>query len=191
MGNWRLKLSSDKIKPSVANLCTNTTLYRKGFSKQKFDITIYNIQQLICHNQGGENIHWNAQGLFFLRFFFPEWAFYLFSSHTKKGGKALLHYKGLQMYNYTVRSMWSLLGYIIDTDSTSKTRKNYKVLYIYLYIYAKVYTKYTRYIYRSKTRKQISHAKWSVCWLADGMCVYSSMILWQIKYLFHLIVVNS
>lgn len=58
-GDRRLKLSSDriKIKPSVANLCTSTTLYRKGFSKQKFDITIYNIQQLICHNQGGENIH--------------------------------------------------------------------------------------------------------------------------------------
>lgn len=38
-------------------LCTSTTQYRKGFSKPKFDITIYNIQQLICHNQGGENIH--------------------------------------------------------------------------------------------------------------------------------------
>lgn len=38
------------------------------------------------------------------------------------------------MYNYTVRSMWSLLGYIIDTDSTSKTRKTTK-FYIYIYIY--------------------------------------------------------
>lgn len=139
VGDWRLKLSSDKIKikPSVANLCTSTTLYRKGFSKQKFDITIYNIQQLICHNQGGENIHWNAQGFFFLRFFFFFFRvsfFSFFPSHTKKGGKALLHYKGLQMYNYTVRSMWSLLGYIIDTDSTSKTRKTTK-FYIYIYIY--------------------------------------------------------
>lgn len=141
MSNWgsvgdrRLKLSSDKIKikPSVANLCTSTTLYRKGFSKQKFDITIYNIQQLICHNQGGENIHWNAQ-FFFPKIFFSRVSFFLFSSHTKKGGKALLHYKGLQMYNYTVRSMWSLLGYIIDTDSTSKTRKTTK-FYIYIYIY--------------------------------------------------------
>ena len=35
------------------------------------------------------------------------------------------------MYNYTVRSMWSLLGYIIDTDSTSKTRKTTK-FYIYM-----------------------------------------------------------
>lgn len=139
MSNWesvggrRIKLSSDKIKikPSVANLCTSTTLYRKGISKQKFDITIYNIQQLICHNQGGENIHWNAQG-FFSKIFFSE--LFSFSSHTKKGGKALLHYKGLQMYNYTVRSMWSLLGYIIDTDSTSKTRKTTK-FYIYIYIY--------------------------------------------------------
>lgn len=61
-------------------------------------------------------------------------SFFFFSSHTKKGGKALLHYKGLQMYNYTVRSMWSLLGYIIDTDSTSKTRKTTK-FYIYIYIY--------------------------------------------------------
>lgn len=141
-----------KIKPSVANLCTSTTLYRKGFSKQKFDITIYNIQQLICHNQWGENIHWNAQILLF----FPRVIFFFFlSSHTKKGGKALLHYKGLQMYNYTVRSMWSLLGYIIDTESTSKTRKTTKFyIYIYIYIYAKVYTKYTRYIYRSKTRKR-------------------------------------
>lgn len=56
-----------------------------------------------------------------------------------------------------------------------KNQKNYKVLYIYLYIYAKVYTKYTRYIDRSKTRKRISHAKWSVCWLADGVCVYDSV----------------
>lgn len=132
VGDQCLKLSSDKIKPSMTNLCTSTTLYRKGFSKQKFDITIYNIQQLICHNQGGENIHWNAQ--VFSKIFFQV-RFFSSSSHTKKGGKALLHYKGLQMYNYTVRSMWSLLGYIIDTDLTSKTRKNYKVLYIYLYIY--------------------------------------------------------
>lgn len=135
-------------------------------------------------------------GFFFLRFFFfPEWAFFflLLSSHTKKGGKALLHYKGLQMYNYTVRSMWSLLGYIIDTDSTSKTRKTTKFyIYIYIYIYAKVYTKYTRYIYRSKTRKRISHAKWSVCWLADGMCVFVyDFCDRQIKYSFHFIVVNS
>lgn len=69
------------------------------------------------------------------RFFFQSELFFsFFSSHTKKGGKALLHYKGLQMYNYTVRSMWSLLGYIIDTDSTSKTRKTTK-FYIYIYIY--------------------------------------------------------
>lgn len=126
-------------------------------------------------------------------FFSPRVIFFFFlSSHTKKGGKALLHYKGLQMYNYTVRSMWSLLGYIIDTDSTSKTRKTTKFyIYIYIYIYAKVYTKYTRYIYRSKTRKRISHAKWSVCWLSWG---HVWICLWfcdvgQIKY-FHLIVVN-
>lgn len=67
---------------------------------------------------------------FFLRFF--SVSFFLLI--PKKGGKALLHYKGLQMYNYTVRSMWSLLGYIIDTDSTSKNRKTTK-FYIYIYIY--------------------------------------------------------
>lgn len=152
MSNWesvggrRLKLSSDKIKikPSVANLCTSTTLYRKGFSKQKFDITIYNIQQLICHNQGGENIHWNAQG-FFSKIFLSE--HFSFPSHTKKGGKALLHYKGLQMYNYTVRSMWSLLGYIIDTDSTSKTRKTTKFyIYIFIYICKGLHQVYTLYL---------------------------------------------
>lgn len=144
--------------------------------------------------------------VFFFPFFCPpEWDFFSFFFLLlipKKGGKALLHYKGLQMYNYTVRSMWSLLGYIIDTDSTSKTRKTTKFyIYIYIYIYAKVYTKYTRYIYRSKTRKRISHAKWSVCWLADGgaracVCLCVCVCLWfgdvrQIKYSFHLIVVNS
>lgn len=79
-------------------------------------------------------IYTEMHRVFFLRFLFLSELFYLFSSHTKKGGKALLHYKGLQMYNYTVRSMWSLLGYIIDTDSTSKTRKTTK-FYIYIYIY--------------------------------------------------------
>lgn len=114
---------------------------------------------------------------FFLRFFFFfSELFSVFSSHTKKGGKALLHYKGLQMYNYTVRSMWSLLGYIIDTDSTSKPRKTTK-FYIYIYIYMQRSTPSIHVIFiEARPEKRFSHAKWSVCWLADG--VFSSMILW-------------
>lgn len=64
------------------------------------------------------------------------------------------------MYNYTVRSMWSLLGYIIDTDSTSKTRKNYKVLYIYLYIYMQRSTPSIHVIFiEARPENEISHAK--------------------------------
>lgn len=138
MSNWdsvgdkRLKLSSDKIKPSVANLCTSTTLYRKGFSKKNW---YYNLQYTTTHMSQPRRWEYTLKCTgFFLWFFFKVRFFFSFSSHTKKGGKALLHYKGLQMYNYTVRSMWSLLGYIIDTDSTSKTRKTTK-FYIYIYIY--------------------------------------------------------
>lgn len=140
MGGQCLKLSSDEIKPSVANLCTSTTLYRKGFSKQKILIlqfTIYNNSYVTTKEVRiyTEMHRFFFPKSFFLFFFFKGEIFFLsFSSHTKKGGKALLHYKGLQMYNYTVRSMWSLLGYIIDTDSTSKTRKTTK-FYIYIYIY--------------------------------------------------------
>lgn len=96
-----LNLSSDKIKikPSVADLCTSTTLYRKGFSKQKFDITIYNIQQLICHNQGGENIHWNAQ--VFLRFFFPEWVFF-FNPFLLIPKRVVKHFYITRVYKCTI-----------------------------------------------------------------------------------------
>lgn len=139
MSNWgsvgdrRLKLSSDEIKPSVVNLCTSTTLYRKGFPKQK-KIWYYNLQYTTTHMSQPRRWEYTLKCtvFFFARIFFRD--FFFFSSHTKKGGKALLHYKGLQMYNYTVRSMWSLLGYIIDTDSTSKPRKTTK-FYIYIYIY--------------------------------------------------------
>lgn len=141
MSNWgsvgdrRLKLSSDEIKPSVVNLCTSTTLYRKGFPKQKKNLilqfTIYNNSYVTTKEV---RIYTEMHSCFFFLGFFFQRDFFFFSSHTKKGGKALLHYKGLQMYNYTVRSMWSLLGYIIDTDSTSKPRKTTK-FYIYIYIY--------------------------------------------------------
>lgn len=146
----------------MANLCTSTTLYRKGFSKQNLilQFTIYNNSYVTTKEV---RIYTEMHSFFFSFFLSPRVRFFFFFFLLlipKKGGKALLHYKGLQMYNYTVRSMWSLLGYIIDTDSTSKTRKTTKFyIYIYIYIYAKVYTKYTRYIYRSKTRKRISHAK--------------------------------
>lgn len=102
VGDRRLNLSSDEInlKPSVANLCTSTTLYRKGFSKQKFDITIYNIQQLICHNQGGENIHWNAQGgfLHFVVFLQSEF-FFLFLLIPKRVVK---HFYITRVYKCTI-----------------------------------------------------------------------------------------
>lgn len=59
-----------------------------------------------------------------------------------------LHYRytNVQLYN---QKYVRLLGYIIDTDQTSK-QENTTNLYI-----CKVYTKYTLYIYRSKTKSRV------------------------------------
>lgn len=120
-----------KIKPSVAIFVQVLCCIERAFQNKKLilQFTIYNNLYVTT-----KEVRIYTEMHRFLRCFFSFFCVnFSFSSHTKKGGKALLHYKGLQMYNYTVRR-WPLLGYIIDTDSTSKTRKTTK-FYIYIYIY--------------------------------------------------------
>lgn len=92
------------------------------------------------------NIHWNAQVLlnsFFFPVFLPKNGFYVdsnFSTFT------LQRFTNVQLYS---QKYVPLLGYIIDTDQTSK-QENTTNFYI-----CKVYTKYTLYIYRSKTKAEL------------------------------------
>lgn len=84
VGDRRLKLSSDKIKPSVANLCTSTTLYRKGFPKQKnliLQFTIYNNSYVTTKEV---RIYTEMQFFFPKIFFFSElFFFFCFFSYQK------------------------------------------------------------------------------------------------------------
>lgn len=97
--------------------------------------------------------------LFFFLFSYQKTGFYVdlnFSTFT------LQRFANVQLYS---QKYVPLLGYIIDTDQTSK-QENTTNFYI-----CKVYTKYTLYIYRSKTKAELDffvffvfpHAKESNC----------------------------
>lgn len=81
--------------------------------------------------------------LFFFLFSYQKTGFYVdsnFSTFT------LQRFTNVQLYS---QKYVPLLGYIIDTDQTSK-QENTTNFYI-----CKVYTKYTLYIYRSKTKAEL------------------------------------
>lgn len=111
------------------------------------------------------NIHWNAQVWFLFFFFYLNPFFFFLFSYQKNG---VLFYFVVVFFFFNVDSNFStftlqrftnvqlysqkyvpLLGYIIDTDQTSK-QENTTNFYI-----CKVYTKYTLYIYRSKTKAEL------------------------------------
>lgn len=109
----------------------------------KLQFTIYNT---ICYDHKRCEYTLKCTGFakfFFFPVFLPKNGFYVdsnFSTFT------LQRFTNVQLYS---QKYVPLLGYIIDTDQTSK-QENTTNFYI-----CKVYTKYTLYIYRSKTKAEL------------------------------------
>lgn len=74
------------------------------------------------------------------------WVFFFFNVDSNFSTFTLQRFTNVQLYS---QKYVPLLGYIIDTDQTSK-QENTTNFYI-----CKVYTKYTLYIYRSKTKAEL------------------------------------
>lgn len=152
-------------KKNQASSETWTRLYKENISFQRKFTSgwNYNLQYttLYATTIKGVNIHWNAQVLLIIGvglgwFFFVGFFLFLFFSYQKTGffvnvdsnfsTFTLQRFTNVQLYS---QKYVPLLGYIIDTDQTSK-QENTTNLYI-----CKVYTKYTLYIYRSKTKAEL------------------------------------